>query len=125
MATTLIKKLKFGTGNWDYIEIHAGTTIPEGNINAPSGSVYLYTNTTGGSAGAIFHKTTLSDTNTGWVNIKALATTTTNGLVRQAATSADTATAPSETYTQAEVQAILTELRDLKAKLRTAGILAT
>lgn len=53
------------------------------------------------------------------------ATTLVAGIVKQATASADTATAPSETYTQAEVQAILTELRDLKTKLRTAGILAT
>lgn len=53
------------------------------------------------------------------------ATITQKGLVNQAAISNDTATAPSATYTQAEVQAILTELRDLKTKLRTAGILAT
>lgn len=39
--------------------------------------------------------------------------------------SPDTATAPSATYDQAEVQAILTELRDLKTKMRAAGILAT
>jgi hypothetical protein len=31
---------------------------------------------------------------------------------------------PSNTYTPSEVQAILAELRDLKTKLRSAGILA-
>lgn len=40
-----------------------------------------------------------------------------------AAASADSAPAQSAAYVQADVQAILTELRDLKAKLRTAGIL--
>lgn len=44
---------------------------------------------------------------------------------KKSAASADTAPAPNATYTQAEVQAILTELRDLKSKLRTAGMLAT
>jgi len=40
-----------------------------------------------------------------------------------AAASADTAPAQGVAYVQADVQAILTELRDLKAKLRTALIL--
>lgn len=52
------------------------------------------------------------------------ASITTKGLVNQSVASPDTAPAPSATYHQSEVQAILTELRDLKAKLRTAGILA-
>lgn len=60
-----------------------------------------------------------------WLNPLASATPTTKGVVNQSGASPDTATAPSATYTQAEVQAILTELRDLKTKLRTAGILAT
>lgn len=59
-----------------------------------------------------------------WKPVDALATTTTTGLVKQSMASADSAAAPGETYTQAEVQAILDELRDLKTKLRTAGILA-
>jgi len=54
-----------------------------------------------------------------------LATTSAVGVVKKAAASADTAGAPSAGYVQAEVQAILDELRDLKAKLRTAGVLAT
>jgi hypothetical protein len=40
-----------------------------------------------------------------------------------AAASADTAPAQSGGYVQADVQAILNELRDLKTKLRAAGIL--
>lgn len=52
------------------------------------------------------------------------ATISSKGLVNQSSASADTATTPSATYTQAEVTSILTELRDLKTKLRTAGILA-
>lgn len=43
----------------------------------------------------------------------------------QAEASGDTATMPGATYSQAEVQDILDELRDLKLKLRDAGILAT
>jgi len=43
---------------------------------------------------------------------------------KQSAASPDTAADPSNTYTPSEVQAILTELRDLKTKLRSAGILA-
>ncbi|MEI2272550.1 hypothetical protein OHD16_10405 [Sphingobacterium sp. ML3W] len=43
---------------------------------------------------------------------------------KQSAASPDIAAAPSNTYTPSEVQAILTELRDLKTKLRIAGILA-
>ena len=51
-------------------------------------------------------------------------TTYVKGIVNQSTASADSASAPSTNYTQSEVQAILTELRDLKTKLRTAGILA-
>ncbi|MEI2272552.1 hypothetical protein OHD16_10415 [Sphingobacterium sp. ML3W] len=43
----------------------------------------------------------------------------------QAIPSANSATLPSATYIQSEVESILTELRDLKSKLRTAGVLAT
>lgn len=43
---------------------------------------------------------------------------------RVAAASANTATAPGGSYVQGEVQAILTELRDLKTKMRAAGLLA-
>jgi hypothetical protein len=53
-----------------------------------------------------------------------IANTSTLGLVKQGTASLDSATAPSPTYTQSEAQAILTELRDLKTKLRSAGILA-
>ena len=47
------------------------------------------------------------------------------GVVKQALASADTAPAAGDTYSQTQVQALLDELRDLKAKLRTAGVLAT
>jgi len=64
------------------------------------------------------------------VNVSNKPTTRTNlglgGLATQnaAAASADTAPAQSGVYVQADVQAILNELRDLKSKLRTAGILS-
>lgn len=54
-----------------------------------------------------------------------LATVTDVGLVKQAAASANTAPAAGASYSQTQVQALLDELRDLKAKLRTAGVLAT
>jgi hypothetical protein len=53
-----------------------------------------------------------------------VASVSTAGVVKQAAASADAATAVGTSYAQAEVQAILDELRDLKAKLRTAGVVA-
>lgn len=52
------------------------------------------------------------------------ATTATAGIVKKAAASANTATAPGVAYVQAEAQAVLTELRDLKTKLQTAGVLS-
>ncbi|QQD12280.1 hypothetical protein [Sphingobacterium sp. UDSM-2020] len=59
------------------------------------------------------------------LNANKMATLTESGSVRQASLSLDSATAPSQTYTQSEAQAMLIELRDLKTKLRTAGILAS
>ncbi|RKO69226.1 hypothetical protein D7322_23635 [Sphingobacterium puteale] len=57
--------------------------------------------------------------------IPVLANTSVAGLVKQALASTDSATAPGATYVQEEVQSLLTELRDLKANLRNAGVLAT
>lgn len=54
-----------------------------------------------------------------------LATPTDVGVVKQAAASANAAGAAGASYSQTQVQAVLDELRDLKAKLRTAGVLAT
>ncbi|WP_313532738.1 hypothetical protein [Sphingobacterium multivorum] len=53
------------------------------------------------------------------------ASTTNAGVVKKATISADVAAIPSAAYSQAEVESILMELRDLKNKLRVAGILAT
>lgn len=89
------------------------------------------------TGGTIFPKTyitlaTQSEVNTGTNDTKAVtpltlqnkvATTTVKGLVNQATASADSASPVGETYSQSEVQAILNELRDLKAKMRTAGML--
>jgi hypothetical protein len=62
-----------------------------------------------------------------WVYIdrKMAATSNTLGLVKQASVSPDSASAPGATYTQSEIQSLLKELRDLKAQLRNAGILAS
>ncbi|WP_159732390.1 hypothetical protein [Sphingobacterium sp. 18053] len=46
------------------------------------------------------------------------------GVVNQTAVTPNSALPPGATYGQSEVQGILSELRDLKAKLRAAGILA-
>ena len=53
-----------------------------------------------------------------------IASPSAKGLVNQATASPDSATSVGGTYSQSEVQAILNELRDLKAKMRTAGLLA-
>ncbi|QQT32845.1 hypothetical protein I6I99_09895 [Sphingobacterium multivorum] len=53
-----------------------------------------------------------------------LANSSTAALLKQATVSTDSATVPGDTYAQAEVQGILIELRDLKTKLRNAGVLA-
>lgn len=58
------------------------------------------------------------------VHTGAAATGAVRGAVYQAAASANTAAAPGAAYVQAEMQAILTELRDLKTKLRNAGVLS-
>lgn len=59
-------------------------------------------------------------------NIYASKLTLPNGAITAVtAASADTSTTPSASYTQSEIQAILTELRDLKTKMRLAGLLAS
>lgn len=44
-------------------------------------------------------------------------------ILNAVAASADTAPAQTAVYVQADVEAILTELRDLKTKMRAAGVL--
>jgi hypothetical protein len=58
-----------------------------------------------------------------FIDIQPQATSTVKGLVNQASSSLDSASSPSTSYSQAEMQAILNELRDLKTKLRSAGLL--
>lgn len=79
-------------------------------------SYYLYL---GGNN--LYVKTTLSNYNDGWIlsNFKPTAATNRTGVVLQVAASPDTATqAAGETPTKAEFDALLAELRDLKAKMR-------
>src|SRR5690606_15048000 len=64
----------------------------------------------------------------GWVNAVPDipdATTSVKGIVNQSAASADTAAAVGVAYDQYELQAIITKLRVLNVKMRTAGLLAT
>lgn len=63
MATTLLKKIKFGNGTFDAIEIHCGTSNPENSITAPSGSIYIHTVVPNVS---VYQKTSASNLNTGW-----------------------------------------------------------
>lgn len=60
-----------------------------------------------------------------WLDILPPASLNTAGILKQCPSSCDIALDPSESYTQSEVKGILTELRDLKSKLRTAGLLET
>ena len=52
------------------------------------------------------------------------ATTTSAGLVKQAAAVVNSATAPGGTYVQAEAVAVVTKLNELLTALRAAGIIA-
>jgi len=63
--------------------------------------------------------------NNGWRDLLSPATLLNYGRVKQSVASPDSASTPSALYNQAEIQAILSELRDLKIKLRGAGILAS
>lgn len=116
------RRLRIGTGVTRAFEagtypIDSGTTAARPTGLDARSLGYMYNDTTLGKA--------IVWNGTSWLTGEPNATTSVKGLVNQSAISADTATTPSATYTQAEVQAILTELRDLKTKLRTAGILAT
>jgi len=104
----------------------SGAVLPEGNVVAEASTIYIRSAKIGGSliAGSIWFKQSITG-NTGWVRIDhGNATTTLKGVVNQAGASMDSAPNPSAAYTQSEAQAMLTELRDLKAQLRSAGILA-
>jgi len=95
-------------------EVMGGNGSPEGVITAKVGSLYINNSATS-SSDSIFIKDNGSS-NIGWLPFVPMS---------QAATADNAAADPGVTYTQSEVQAILTELRDLKTKLRNAGILAS
>ena len=97
---------------------------PEGiatalNPKFRKGDIFLFSDATG----------TISKKQLGWRCINSSSTTYPNGQWEElhyfepAQPSADSATNPGIDYSQVEVQGILTELRDLKEKLRDAGIL--
>ena len=88
-----------------------GSSLP---ISAIIGDFYYLTSSS-----------TLYFFNGSWIPLLPNASTSVKGLVNQSTSSADTATALSATYSLVEIQGILTELRDLKVKLRAAGIMAS
>jgi hypothetical protein len=102
-----------------------GSGDPNGLVSGSVGDIFKRSN--GGLHTSIYAKTSGTNTDTGWTALANyyLATTTVKGLVNQSSASADSALEPSLEYSQSEVQSILAELRDLKYKMRTAGILAT
>lgn len=93
-----------------------GGSDPEGSVIGVTGALY-HQISTNAIPNPLFVKTEPGG-DTGW---KYLLTEDD----RLAEASPDSATAVSATYDQGEVQAILDELRDLKTKMRAAGILAT
>lgn len=98
----------------DNIRIFTGAAIPNGAYFAGIGSIYLHT----GSQNAVrgfYYKTTDNTLNTGWELVNPM---------RRATASADTAEPSVDVPTKAEFDALLNELRDLKVKMRTAGLLA-
>lgn len=112
------KYATFGGGRF----LTTNSASPEGVITAPRGSMCI--NTSGG-AGSVFYFKEVGSGNTGWKSLLPdTASTTVKGIVNMAAASSNSATDVGASYSQTEVQAILTELRDLKTKLRTAGVLA-
>lgn len=104
--------------------ILSGPQIPEGNYQAVIGALYFRRPDNATAETAVYVKT-VHGGNTGWKSLTGLATTTSTGLVLMAEASANSAAAVSSNYDQAEVQAILDELRDLKTKMRAAGLLDT
>src|SRR5262245_41270422 len=113
-------------------------TPPSQPVADPGGAITGLTSNTlvvGGKVGTLQNVETpqplgpTANVNFNTVNVTDKPTTRSNlglgGLATQnaAAASANTAPAQSAAYVQADVQAILDELRDLKTKLRNAGIL--
>lgn len=106
------KEIRVGLES-DNIRIFTGTALPNGVYSGGVGSIYLHT----GSQNAVrgfYYKTTDNTLNTGWELVNPM---------RRATASPDSSISVGETYSQSEVQAILNELRDLKAKMRSAGLM--
>ena len=82
------------------------------NIGTPEGEVIANINSICLTPTGIYRKNS-GALSTGWV------------LFQPSAASIDTANDVGDTYSKSEVQAILTELRDLKTKMRTSGLLRT
>jgi hypothetical protein len=116
---TYVKKDDVSTGNWSILSSAILNTGSELNSSVTKlGVVQLASQ---------------SEVNTGIDSFKVvtpatlgarIASVSLKGLVNQSAVSPDSATAVGVTYSQSEVQAILNELRDLKVKMRSAGLLA-
>jgi len=102
-----------------------GSNDPNGVVPGSIGDIFKRSN--GGLHASIYTKASGNDTNTEWVPLANyfLASPTVKGLVNQVVALEDTAIVSSPTYSLTEVQGILQELRDLKMRLREAGILAT
>lgn len=113
-----IKLIGFG-------DILSGSLSPEHNVTAEQGTLYIRKD---GVDSFIYRKHTGSG-NTGWVKLideNDSATDLVKGLVNQVVASEDVTTqASGATPTKIEFDTLLGELRDLKSKMRTAGILAT
>ena len=102
----------------------SGPQTPNGNYSGVIGALYLRRPDNATAETALWVKT-VHGGNTGWKSLTGLATTTSTGLVLMAEASANSAAAVGSAYDQGEVQAILDELRDLKTKMRAAGLLDT
>jgi len=109
-----IKSQDSGNSGWTQVLTSSSSTISPSGNGLQIGSYYF--NTTEGLPKFW--------NGTNWVNSAPNATTSVKGIMNQAAASPDSTIIPSETYSQSEMLSILTELRDLKNKMRSAGILA-
>jgi hypothetical protein len=118
----LISRLKlFNWWNWVKTQAVTITNTITGNVfniaTTPATSAGSYDLLTRNTSNGIVEKIPANTYNT------PVATTAVPGKVLMTTASSDAAGAVGATYSQAEVQAILNELRDLKTKMRTAGLL--
>lgn len=90
-----------------FTNVYQGNNSPEGILDRPLGSFYIQLNGTAGLV--VYLKETPAGSTTGWTSI-----------TRQSGASPDTAS-----VSDPDAQAVLDELRDLKTKMRAAGLLAT